>query len=120
LIGQAKFKQRGVIMEIAPSGCDISQAAQVKTTVERFGDVEAKDSEFEAYDAKCTQRVRSSFRLPAVLIGLEESYNYATVQTAVMLAEEQVFGPERELFDEVVNATIMKELDSTGTEGTGR
>jgi len=83
--------------------------------VERFGDVEAKDSKFENYDAKCTQRVRSSFRLPAVLIGLEESYNYATVQTAVMMAEEQVFGPERELFDEVINATIMKELDATGT-----
>ena len=44
LSGEAKFKQRGVIMEIAPSGSDISGAAQVKTTVERFGDVEAKDS----------------------------------------------------------------------------
>jgi hypothetical protein len=26
-----------------------------------------------------------------------------TVQTAVMMAKEQVFGPERELFDEVIN-----------------
>ncbi len=32
-----------------------------------------------------------------------------------MMADEQVFGPERELFDEVVNTTIMKELDPTGT-----
>lgn len=113
LSGQAKFKQRGVVMEIAPSGGDLNSAAQVKVTTEKFGDTEG-DSKFEKYDDKCTQRVRSSFRLPAVLIGLEESYNYATVQTAVMMAEEQVFHPERVLFDEIINSTIMKELDEDG------
>lgn len=110
LSGQAKFKQRGVVMEIAPSGGDLNSAGQVKVTTEKFGDTEG-DSKFEKYDDKCTQRVRSGFRLPAVLIGLEESYNYATVQTAVMMAEEQVFHPERVLFDEIINATIMKEID---------
>lgn len=111
--GQAKYKQRGVVMEIAPSGGDLNSAAQVRVTTEKFGDTEA-DSKFEKYDDKCTQRVRSAFRLPAVLIGLEESYNYATVQTAVMMAEEQVFHPTRVLFDEIINATIMKELDDSG------
>lgn len=113
LSGQAKFKQRGVVMEIASSSGDLNSASQVKVTTEKFGDTE-HDSKFEAYDDKCTQRVRSSFRLPAVLIGLEESYNYATVQTAVMTAEDQVFHPERVLFDEIINSTIMKELDEEG------
>jgi PBSX family phage portal protein len=113
LSGQAKYKQRGVILEIAPSGGDLNSAAQVKVTTEKFGDTEG-DSKFEKYDDKCTQRVRSSFRLPAVLIGLEESYNYATVQTAVMMAEEQVFHPERQLFDEILNGTLMKEIDTEG------
>lgn len=114
LAGKAKYKQRGVIMEISPASGDLNSAGQVKTDVHTFGDANDKDSKFEAYDAKCTQRVRSSFRLPAVLIGLEESYNYATVQTAVMMAEEQVFNPERVKFDELINATIMKELDPDG------
>lgn len=115
LAGQAKFKQRGVIMEIAPSGGDINSASQVKTTVEKFGDSGSSDAKFEAYDDKCTQRVRSAFRLPPLLIGLAQDYNYATSQTAYMVAEEQIFSDERRQFDEIINATLMKELDPSGT-----
>lgn len=115
MAGQAKFKQRGVIMEIAPSGGDLNSAAQVKTTVEKFGDSGSSDSKFEAYDDKCTQRIRSAFRLPPLLIGLAQDYNYATSQTAYMVAEEQIFSDERRQFDEIINATIMKELDPDGT-----
>ena len=111
LAGKAKFKQRGVVVEVAPSGGDLNSAGQVKVTTEKFGDMGDKDSKFEKYDERCTIRVRGAFRLPAVLIGLEESYNYATVQTAVMMAEEQVFNPERIHFDEIINSTIMMELD---------
>lgn len=115
LSGQAKFKQRGVVVEIAPSGGDLNSAAQVKTDVQQFAGANSQDSKFETYDDKCTQRVRSAFRLPPLLIGLAQDYNYATAQTAYMIAEEQVFAPERKAFDEIINATVMKELDPTGT-----
>jgi PBSX family phage portal protein len=112
--GAAKYKQRGVVLEIAPSGGDLNSANNVKATVEKFGDVNKGDSMFEKYDDKCTQRIRSCFRLPPLLIGLAQDYNYATAQTAILMAEEQVFAPERRKFDEVINSTLMKELDPTG------
>lgn len=114
LSGAAKLKQRGVVMEIAPSDGDLNSSSQVKVTTEKFGDAVGNDSKFEKYDDKCTQRLRSAFRLPPLLIGLSSDYNYASSQTAYMVAEEQVFSIERNKFDEVINATIMKELDPDG------
>lgn len=115
LAGAAKLKQRGVILEIAPSGGDLNSASQVKVTTEKFGDAVGNDSKFEKYDDKCTSRVRMAFRLPPLLIGLSDDYNYASSQTAYMVAEEQVFSVERNKFDEIINSTIMKELDPDGT-----
>jgi PBSX family phage portal protein len=114
LAGAAKTKLRGVVMEISPSGGDLQSSSQVKTEFQTFGDTQGTDSKFEKYDDKCTQRVRSAYRLPPLLIGLAQDYNYATAMTAISMAEEQVFKPERFKFDELINATLMKELDPTG------
>lgn len=114
LAGAAKLKQRGVVLEVAPSGGDLNSASQVKVSTEKFGDAIGTDSKFEKYDDKCTQRVRGAWRLPPLLIGLAQDYNYATSQTAYMIAEEQVFSVERQKFDEIINSTLMKEIDPDG------
>lgn len=110
LAGKAKYKQRGIIAEVFSTSGDLASAGQVRVTVERFGGEKQKDSMFETYDDKCSKRVRCSFRLPALFLGLSEDYNFATAYASYMVAEAQIFEPERKEFDEVINNTIMKEI----------
>jgi PBSX family phage portal protein len=110
LSGKAKIKQRGIIAEIYAASGDLGSAGSVKVSVERFGDERQKDAMFATYDKNCAEHVRIAFRLPPMFLGLSEAYNFATAYTAYMIAEAQVFKPEREEFDEVINLTIMKEL----------
>jgi PBSX family phage portal protein len=110
LSGKAKIKQRGIIAEIFAASGDLGSAGNVKVSVERFGDERQKDAMFATYDDNCAEHVRISFRLPPMFLGLSEAYNFATAYTAYMIAEAQVFLPERDEFDEKLNLTIMKEL----------
>ena len=103
-------KLRAALLEVYSTSGDFQSAGNVKVTVERFGAERQKDSLFENYDARSTQRIRTAFRLPPMFIGLQEDYTYATARTAYMLAEAQVFGPERKEFDDVINATLISEL----------
>ena len=110
LSGKAKLKQRGIITEIYAASGDLGSAGNVKVSVERFGADRQKDAMFANYDKDCAEHVRISFRLPPMFLGLSEAYNFATAYTAYMIAEAQVFLPERDEFDEKLNLTIMKEL----------
>ena len=110
LSGKAKIKQRGIIAEIFAASGDLGSAGSVKVSVERFGDERQKDAMFSIYDKNCAEHVRTAFRLPPMFLGLSEAYNFATAYTAYMIAEAQVFKPERDEFDEIINLTIMKEL----------
>ena len=103
-------KLRAALLEVYSTSGDFQSAGNVKVTVERFGAERQKDSLFENYDARSTQRIRTAFRLPPMFIGLQEDYTYATARTAYMLAEAQVFGPERKEFDDVINSTLVAEL----------
>lgn len=106
---------RGAVVEVQPSGGSIDKENKPEITVERFGESSKSDSMFEEYDGKCEQRVRKAFRLPPLFVGLAEDYTYASVYASYLVAEAQVFSPERDEFDTMFNATIMKALDPTGT-----
>mgnify|MGYP000636881661 CR=1 FL=1 len=61
------------------------------------------DSLFSAYDEANMKKIRSAFRIPAVVVGLSEDHNFATANVAAYLAEVQVFVPERKIHDEFMN-----------------
>lgn len=111
-------KQGAPVFEVASTGGSLDGSgagAAVKVTVERFGTERQKDSMFEQYDDKCEERVRRSWRLPPIFVGKADDYNLATAQASYAVAEAQVFKPDRDEFDATMNATIMRELDPTGT-----
>lgn len=110
LSGEAKTKMRGVVADVYATGGDLTSNSQVKVSVERFGGDRLNDSMFEGYDERCAGRVRSAFRLPPLFTGDTQDYTFATAYASYVVAEAQVFKPERELFDEVINNTIMREL----------
>ncbi len=110
LSGAAKTKLRAVVADVYSTGGDLTSTSQVKVNVERFGGDQRQDSMFEGYDERCSARVRGAFRLPPLFTGDTGDYTFATAYASYVVAEAQVFKPERELFDEVVNNTLMREL----------
>ena len=65
------------------------------------------DALFLHYDESCADKVRSSFRLPKLFVGLTDNFNYATAKTAYEVTESQVFAPERNEFDDLINKKIL-------------
>lgn len=110
LSGKNKNKNRAVVVEAQSASGSLESAGQVKVTVERFGAAQVNDSMYEKYDKNAEEHVRVGFRLPALFLGRTDNYNYATAVVAYMVAEEQVFQPERGEFDEVINKTILRAL----------
>lgn len=110
LSGANKRKGRAVVVEVASNSGSIDGGGSVQTKVERFGADRLGDGMYSKYDAQTEEHVRVAFRLPPLFIGRSTDYNYATAQVAYMIAEEQVFSPERIEFDETVNRTIIKAL----------
>jgi PBSX family phage portal protein len=110
LSGQNKNKNRAVVVEAQSSSGTLDAAGKVDVKVERFGAEKAQDAMFMKYDAATEEHVRIGFRLPPLFLGKAADYNFATAQTAYMVAEAQVFKPERDEFDEMINKTIIKAL----------
>lgn len=109
LAADSKFKQRGVVVEITSLSGDLAAASKVELKTERFGDVRG-DALFGQYDQRCADHIRSAFRISDMFLGKAAGYSFATAYTQAMLDEAQVFKPERDNFDAIINVTLMREL----------
>jgi PBSX family phage portal protein len=116
LSGKNKNRNRAVVVEAQSSSGSLDAAGTVKVTVERFGAEMANDAMFQNYDKNTEDHIRKSFRLPPLFIGDSAEHNFATAVVSYMVAEAQVFSPERVEFDEVINKTILKELGIKNTK----
>lgn len=70
------------------------------------------DGQFLEYDKAARAKVRSAFLLPPLFVGESDDYSHATAQASQEVADAQVFTPERQLWDELVNRHIMPALDA--------
>lgn len=86
---------------------------QVKVDVKPLTAEQHKDALFQAYSKNNQDKVRRAFRLPPVFCGQTSDYTRTTAETSRRLADEQVFAPEREAFDDLVNRTIFPEMGIT-------
>lgn len=111
LSGNLKTGGRAAVVEVASTSGTIDKAGNVDVQVERFGSETMGDKMYENYDKRCEERIRLSFRLPSLFIGKTDSYNYATAKVAYQVAEAQVFKPDRDEFDVLMNQIILKRLD---------
>lgn len=110
LSGKNKYKHRAVVVEAQSSSGSLDASGTVQVKVERFGGEKANDALYSNYDKATEEHVRMAFRIPPLFLGKPADFNFATAITAYMVAEAQVFKPERDAFDELVNGTIIKEM----------
>ena len=99
-----------VLVLEAQSEGDIGQNTAIKIEIQEISTARKEDSMFTTYVDRGEHRVRGSFRLPPLYLGRADTYSKSTADSSKMVAEEQVFVPERDLFDENMNLTIMDEL----------
>jgi PBSX family phage portal protein len=114
LSGKARSQTRAAIVEVHSTSGDMNSSGKVDIKVERFGSEQAKDSLYENYDKRCEERARGAFRLPPLFVGKASDYSFATAYASYVIAESQVFKPERVEFDEIINVTLMREMAPEG------
>lgn len=108
--GKKSQKNKAVVVEVMSTGGSLDKAGSVNVQVERFGSEAVNDSLYRNYDKDCEEHVRLAFRLPPMFVGKASDYNYATAVVAYQVAEAQVFKPERDEFDAIMNRVLTTEL----------
>lgn len=86
---------------------DQGSPGQVKLDVKPLTQAQHKDALFQEYSRNNREKIRRSFRLPPILVGQSEAYNRATSEVSRRVADEQVFAPERDEFDQLINRRIF-------------
>lgn len=69
-----------------------------------------QDALFQNYDQQGRLKIGGMFRIPPLLRGDTRDFNRATAESARLMAEEQVFGPERDEFDFAMDRLLLPEL----------
>jgi len=104
--GKAGF-HRLLIVEADSAGTGESKA---KIEMVPLTQAQQADQLFASYDVANIDKVGAAFRMPRILRGDSRDLNRSTAETSLRLAEEQVFQPERDEFDELVNRVVLGEL----------
>jgi capsid portal protein len=102
---------RFLIIEAEGAGDDGQDQAQVKVQMEKLVSEQLRDQMFQEYQKNNAGKTRRSFRIPAIFVGDGSDYNKSTVEEARKLTDEQVFRPERDDFDNEMNA-LFASLDA--------
>lgn len=94
----------------AESQFEGEDAGQIKLDVKPLTDTQHKDSLFQNYSKNNRDQIRRAFRLPPIFVGRSDDYTRATAESSRKLADEQIFSPERDEFDNFINKRLMPEL----------
>lgn len=70
------------------------------------------DGLFKDYLEQCHVNIRSSFRLPPILLGRSEEHSHATAAASMETVKSQVILPEQQEFDAMMNEKIL--VDENG------
>ena len=97
-----------MILEAEPAGGKTGEnAGNVKIAIEPLTKAQHNDALFQKYDERNHDKIGMSFRLPRMLRGDIRDFNRSTADAALAFAEMQVFQPEREEFDFIINRKLL-------------
>lgn len=106
-IGSERQNKIMLLEAVGESDSLDGKGGNIDLKVEKLSDARQSDGLFKEYDDANMAKVRSSFRLPPVLVGMSQDVNFATATTSVFVAESQVFAPERSMVDELLNRLLV-------------
>lgn len=87
-----------------------TETSNMKLDIKPLTDQQMRDQLFQEYSKNNRDKIRGAFRIPPIFVGRSEDYTRATVDSSTKLADQQVFSPERDKFDELMNERILPEM----------
>lgn len=97
-----------LLIEAVPEREALDEKANpISLKVDKLTDARQSDGLFREYDESNQSKVRSSFRLPPVAVGLSQDVSFATANVSAFIAESQVYLPLRTVFDEFYNKRLI-------------
>lgn len=113
--GIGKDRQNKILLlEAVPESSGVDEKGSASIKVDKLSDARQSDALFGKYDEANIAKVRSSFRLPPVIIGQSQDVTYATANVSAFVAETQVFAPERSGHDEFLNKKLINHPQGLG------
>lgn len=108
-VGIGKERQNKIMLLEAVGESDSldGRNSPIELKVEKLSDTRQSDGLFKDYDEANMGKVRSSFRLPPVVVGMSQDVNFATASVSAFIAESQVFAPARDDIDEILNKRLV-------------
>jgi len=82
-----------------------------KIEFQTLTDAQHRDALFQNYSDNNQDKIRRVWRLPPIYVGRTSDYTRATAESSRVLADEQVFAPERATFDDFINRVIFPDMD---------
>jgi PBSX family phage portal protein len=100
-----------LVLEAEPAGgSNFDHTGRMKIELRPLTNAQQSDATFLNYDERNADKVGQSFRLPRLLRGDIRDFNRSTGDSALSFAEMQVFQPEREEFDFIVNRKLLADM----------
>lgn len=100
-----------LIVEGEPFGEEGEDGGQVKIEAKPLTNDQHKDALFQNYSSNNHDKIRRAFRLPPIFVGRAEDYTRATAESSRRLADEQIFQPDRNEFDALINRVLFPEMN---------
>ncbi len=107
LRGVEKFN-RVMLLESNVESVGLEEKGNAKLELKNLTEYRSEDLMFDRYLQATEKTIRHRYRLPPLYVGGAETFTHATAKAAQNIAEEQVFIPEREDFDEPINLHVMR------------
>jgi PBSX family phage portal protein len=101
-----------LVIEAEPAGAGgaTELTGRMKIELRPLTMAQHSDALFQNYEQANQDKVGQAFRLPRLLRGDIRDFNRSTADAALMFAEMQVFQPEREEFDFIVNRRVLGDM----------
>jgi PBSX family phage portal protein len=99
-----------LVIDAEPSeeGAPAPSAMRIKAVP--LTNAQRTDALWLQYDKRNAEKTRAVYRIPPIFTGRVEEYNRATAAISRALADEQVFGPERDDNDWRINQFVLKPM----------
>jgi PBSX family phage portal protein len=99
-----------VLILEAEGATSANDAARARIELHPLTEAQQHDALFQQYDERNIDKVGSAFRLPRLLRGDSRDFNRAVADAQLRFAEDQVFQPERDEFDFIVNRKLLADM----------
>lgn len=113
--GLGRDRQNKILLiEAVAETSGIDDKGNVRVQIDKLADSRQGDGLFKDYDEANQMKIRSAFRLPPVILGQSQDTTFATANVSALLAESQVFAPERRILDERINKLLINHPQGLG------